>query len=211
MLVYTSTTTWNKPSGLLAVKVRCWGGGGAGGGAAATSGTQYSAGSGGGAGGYVEMWIAAADLPSSLTATVGAGGTGSSTATGGNGGDTTFDAFITASGGSGAALGGATTTTATPTPGAGGSGSGTGAPSIITGSGGLRSILVTGSYVWIGPGGQSSGGAQSGQPLINGTGITGGAPGGGGSGVARGFSQTAIAGGGGNSGRIIVEQYFQVA
>ena len=44
-LVYTSNTTWTKPSGLVYILVEVIGGGGAGGGAAATSGADYSAGS----------------------------------------------------------------------------------------------------------------------------------------------------------------------
>ena len=83
--VYTSSTTWNKPSGLVGVIVEVVGGGGGSGGIASTAGGQASASAGGGAGGYSRKYISAANLASSETVTVGTGGT-AGTATPSSGG-----------------------------------------------------------------------------------------------------------------------------
>lgn len=93
--------TWNKPDGLRYVKVEVLGAGGAGGGAENPPDTEASCGTGGGAGGYVVVIIDADDLPSSVSVTVGAGGTGVNGAPGNDGGDSAFGTFVTATGGSG--------------------------------------------------------------------------------------------------------------
>ena len=102
--------TWNKPAqdgiviGKLAL-VQVWGGGGGGG-----RGSPELP-SGGGGGQYSEMFLNLADLDSSVTVTVGAGGVGrtGSSGDGTAGGSSSFGAFLTALGGAG---GGATGVTA---------------------------------------------------------------------------------------------------
>ena len=114
--------TWTKPSGAKAVFVVVVGGGGGGGGGAVnqTSGTR-GGGGGAGAGAITQTWMNAADLPSTVTVTVGAGGAGgasraSGTVSSGNagsaGGATTFGTYIRAAygqaGGAGTVAGGGT-------------------------------------------------------------------------------------------------------
>lgn len=85
---FTVSGTWTKPVGLdddTMVTVEGWGGGGAG----AVNGC-------GGGGGYAMRRIRIGDLPSTVTVTIGAGGTA-----GAGGGNTAFGAFLTAYGGGG--------------------------------------------------------------------------------------------------------------
>jgi hypothetical protein len=93
--VFTSSGTWNKPSGLKWVEVEVVGGG-AGGGATAGSGTVYH--NAGGAGGYAKKRILASVLGATETVTIGAGGTGANT-TATNGGDSSFGSHCSATGG----------------------------------------------------------------------------------------------------------------
>jgi hypothetical protein len=76
----TGTSTWTKPAGAKMVYVLMFGGGGGGGsGRKRSSGnlaSAASAGGSGGAGGRTELWIPASALGSTVTVTVGAGGTG---------------------------------------------------------------------------------------------------------------------------------------
>lgn len=88
------TTTWNKPDRLDYVIVELWGGGGSGG-QKANPGIA----TGGGGGGYVNVRIASTSLPSSLTLTVGAGGTAAVSGVGSEGGTTTFGNLAAAYGG----------------------------------------------------------------------------------------------------------------
>jgi hypothetical protein len=109
-IYFTSSGTFSKSSysWLRAIRVKTLGGGGAGGGAATTTAGQVSRGGGGGGGGYAETFITdIAGLSSSVTVTIGAGGTGVSGAGGNAGGQSSFGALCVASGGSGGSLDGA--------------------------------------------------------------------------------------------------------
>ena len=104
--VFTSSGTWTKPTfatGNQLVCIQEWGGGGGGGEAV------YAAGGGGGAQNFGCFNEAA--LPSTVTVTVGAAGTGASTAngSGGVGGETSFGAYLLAYGGGGGSASAATT------------------------------------------------------------------------------------------------------
>ena len=92
----TGTFTWTKPAGVTTVIVFCWGGGGAG-------GADNSQGGSGGAGAAcVITALAAADLGSSETVTVGAGGVGtSSDGNGQNGANSSFGSHVIGYGGRG--------------------------------------------------------------------------------------------------------------
>lgn len=86
---YTSSATWNKPAALpddaiVIVRLRGAGGGG----------SSAPPGGGGGGGAFVEHMFRAADLPSSVAVSIGAGG-----AIDGSGGNTTFGALLTGYGG----------------------------------------------------------------------------------------------------------------
>jgi hypothetical protein len=95
---FNTSGTWTKPTGFGAsarVYIQCWGGGGSG-------GFGAGVGSGGAGGAYNERWINLADLGSTETVTIGAGGaartaTGSANA----GGNSSFGTRISAFGGGG--------------------------------------------------------------------------------------------------------------
>jgi hypothetical protein len=96
---YTSSGTFAKADplgtgdiGLRAVRLRVVGGGGGGGGAATTSAGEAAAGGGGGGAAYAESFILASALTSSVTVTLGAGGSGGAEGAniGSNGGASSF-------------------------------------------------------------------------------------------------------------------------
>lgn len=97
--VYEESTTWTKPAGLKAVRVRGVGGGG---GSGAVSTTNSAASTGGSAAGYFEKIISADQLGDTEDITIGDGGPGG--VNGGNGqdgGTTSFGAHCSAGGGKG--------------------------------------------------------------------------------------------------------------
>jgi hypothetical protein len=184
--VYTANDTWNKPAGAKLVHFHLIGGG-AGGGAGrrgATS-TNRGGGGGGGAGRVTIGYTVAAALGSSVTVTVGSGGTGASDAAddtngdaGTNGGETSFGSDIIATGGLGGGGG---------TDSAGGAGG-------ATGSNQLQVYGAAGSGLGAGGAGATSGGS----------GTAGGSPsnmsGAGGGGGGNSISNTNTAGGQGGAG-----------
>ena len=98
---YLSTSgTWNKPIGLVKLRMREWAAGGAGGAGYATS--PQGQGGGGGAGEFAEKLFDAADLSATENYTIGAAGVGNNNNAlpGGDAGDTTFKG-ITVKGGKG--------------------------------------------------------------------------------------------------------------
>lgn len=109
---FVSSGTWTRPSLSLFTfcVVELWGaGGGGGGGQRYYSSDRRSGGTGGGGGAYRRMQFLLADLPSSVTVTIGAGGTGGAGSAslgadpgnGQNGGATTFGSILQAYGGVG--------------------------------------------------------------------------------------------------------------
>jgi hypothetical protein len=190
----TTSQTWNKPGGYddeTEVIFEAWGGGGAGFVGATPCG-------GGGGGSYVIRRMRYADVPSSLTVTIAAGGVGS----GANGGNTTIGALVTAYGGEGGKTsntggkgggelqsgasgglvgGGKTSGDRAETDGGGGAGGGSGSNlpggSAVNGAGGGGSGAGTGSA-----GGSSLRGGNGGNGGSSATGLAGTAPGGGGGG-----------------------------
>lgn len=98
---FNNPGTWTKPATAASsaiVRIQVWGGGG--------GGAYWSAnasGCGGGGGAYNERWMTLSDLASSVTVTVGAGGTGVPNSSGGAnpGGDSSFGSHVIAYGGGG--------------------------------------------------------------------------------------------------------------
>lgn len=100
MQVFTSSGTFTVPAGVTKVKVTVVGGGGAGGGVVNT-GTR---GGGGGGGGGASIKIVSGLTPgSTVSVTVGTGGTGVSNGNGNAGGTSSFGAHCSATGGAGGA------------------------------------------------------------------------------------------------------------
>lgn len=99
-VIYTSSTTYTKPSDVTALLVRVQGGGGGGGGAK-LDGTGGGCSAGGGSGGFAESFITSPGA--SYAVTVGGGGAGGSSAggDGGSGGGSSFGSVAIAGGGGG--------------------------------------------------------------------------------------------------------------
>lgn len=98
--VFTSSGTWNKPTGIKTVKVYVTGGGGAGSG---VGGNRLDDSGQGGAAGGTSIKIIDVSSISAVTVTIGAGGTASNTegTDGGDGGTTSFGSYASATGGQG--------------------------------------------------------------------------------------------------------------
>lgn len=189
----TASTTWNRPDGFTddtMVLIQAWGGGGGGG---RSTGGGAGSGGGGGGGGYVERWMRYADVPSSLSITIGAGGAASGGGSGGSGGNTTVGALLTAFGGGGGILVGGTGIYGTG--GAGGgemnSGSAGGDPGGGTSGQPARTI-------WGGSGGGTDGTSGRGGAAVYGGG--GGGSGHSNSGAALGPGGASLFGGNGGTG-----------
>lgn len=209
---FTSSGTFTKASypGLKAVRTKVQGGGGAGGGAGVASGGNHSQGGGGGGGGYAEDFAIATALATSISVTVGGGGTGSAGGAGGTGGTSSFGSLCVATGGTGggvvtnAALGqgalggdGGQGTAGDLWSVGGGGGTGTGYATLGVGGSGGASVL-----------GGGGAGVYSGATASQIPGNPGGNRGGGGGGAQTNQNSTvAQAGGNGGAGLVIVEVY----
>jgi hypothetical protein len=108
--VFTTSGTWTKPAGVSQVRVVAIGGGGGGGsGCKGAAATNRNGGVGGQKGNYFDTTLRASDLTSTVSVTVGSGGTGGGSQTtnttsgnaGAAGGNTTFGSYLTSYGGVG--------------------------------------------------------------------------------------------------------------
>lgn len=103
--------TYTPTTGMKTCVVEVLGAGGGSGGCPATSSTQYSAAAGGGGGAWAKVLLTSAQIGSSQTVTIGAGGTaGTTSGSGGVGGSSTFGAIITCPGGTASLFGTAIST-----------------------------------------------------------------------------------------------------
>lgn len=213
IVYYTTPGSFNftKASfpGMQLVEVAVQAGGGAGGGVPATNASQGGCGAGGAGGGYAEVAILEASLAASETVTVGAGGTPVSGGIGTNGGDSSFGSFAITGGGAGGNFFHGTTggSIANPV-----GGSATAGNLLVTGGGGGSAVFrgAAANLAIGGAGGGSqlgSGGLQVCPAFSTFPGQPASGFGGGGSGAANMPSQTAVAGGPGTGGIVIVRVY----
>lgn len=99
---FVSTGIYTPTPGARLARIRMVGGGAAGGGTnGAGVNTAAAAGSGGGGGGYLELLLNISGLSSTVSVSVGAGGTPVSANNGGNGGQSSFGAYAICLGGTG--------------------------------------------------------------------------------------------------------------
>lgn len=100
--IFTSSGTWNRPTGHRFAKATVVGGGAGGAGCPASSSGQNSAGTGGGAGAVAIVWLDVTAIPT-VTVTIGAQGNGGAAGlnNGGGGGTTSFGSHASAGGGTG--------------------------------------------------------------------------------------------------------------
>jgi len=200
--VFTSSGTYTPTAGMKFCIVEALGGGAAGGG---TAGAGNHGAGGGGAGGYCRKVISAADIGASQVVTIGAGGVGVVNTTGGNGGNTTFGAILTANRG----LGGLPSTSSGVGARGGDGGTATGGDVNVTGQLGDNGFAATGaSTPYMGGNGANtmygSGGFGGYLAVNRGDGTLYGSGGGGiGSNGASG-----VGGGLGTAGIVIVTEYI---
>lgn len=207
--IYTAGATWTKPTGLRFVEVEVLGGGGGGGGAGATTSGQYSCGSGGGAGVWAYKKILAAALGATETVTIGAAGAANAGAAGGAGGNSSFGAHCTANGGSGGNIETAANSAGRFTPAPDPVSTGTG-DLVCAGEAGYNGEFDpnNNNVALGGHGGNSRYGSGGRNSEANSAGQAAAGRGSGGGGAALTTSQSAIAGGVGTAGLVIVREYL---
>jgi hypothetical protein len=112
--VFTTSGTWVEPVNATQVRVIAIGGGGGGGsGCKGAAATNRNGGVGGGRGNYIDVTLRASEITTTVSVTIGSGGTGAASQTtnttpgisGVAGGNTTFGSYLTAYGGYGGAGG----------------------------------------------------------------------------------------------------------
>ena len=203
---YTSGTSHTTDSRCGMMFVRLLGGGGAGGGV--TTGAATGAGGGGGSsGGYLEKTIVA--LPNTAyTYAIGAAGAAASGLDGGDGGDTTFAANgVTYTAGKG--LGGKVGTAAAASTVLGGAAPAVGTNGDVNGSGepGSPAFWITAAVVVSGKGASSLFGGGGNAKTVTGAGNDAIGQGAGGGGAVQTSNGGASAGGAGQEGMLVVEEY----
>lgn len=193
------TFTFTVPPHVTQLRISLWGGGGGGAGVA----TYTNQASGGGGGGFAFGVYTVLPL-TVYSMTIGAGGSGGAAGntTGQNGGTSSFDTLISATGGQ---PGGPGTATGGAGPGYGGSGLG-GSLNLIGGKGrGGPGILTPSSTLFLAGGDGGSSWCSGEIPFSGGAAHSGEMPGQGGSGGSTGSSAGAVAGGAGSPGMILID------
>lgn len=202
------TATFAKLSAAARIEVEGSGGGGAGGGAYSTDSVSASVGSGAFSGACGAALFSAADVPATVTITIGAAGVGVTGGIGGNGGATSFGSLLTLPGGQG----GTTLTTPNPRPEGGGT-PGTPSGANIWGSAGAPGgigVAFKNGVSFGGFGGSTRYGPGGGSiaPAGGGAGAPSGGFGAGGGGAMNPPSvSTMQVGGRGETGFLVIKEY----
>jgi microcystin-dependent protein len=211
------TYTYVPPSNLVYARVKVTAGGGGAGGAATSPASQSAHAGGAGGGAYAEALLKPSDFGASQTITVGAGGVrGSGTVGGLQGGTSSIGSLIVCAGGWGSAF-------ATPSGAVFGNPGGLGGTVTGTVAGLMDRPGSPGDFGFGGPGlGVSGNGGASGSSGAGGRGNATGSsaqalagadgvgPGGGGSGGLTTGGASAVFGGTGAPGEVIIEEYLAV-
>ena len=214
---FTASGTYTPTTGTKKIRVRIVGGGGAGGGAAASTVSGYiSCSDGGGGGTYGETGLIDATAISSVSVIVGLGGTSVIGGNGSTGGNSSFGAYITAPGGTGgnAAVSGSPTNSLVSDKANTADCSGTNVLINIPGQGAFgqmsfSSSANTNNQVRGGKGGSSFLGQGGGASTLSTLHYSGSGYGAGGAGAVTVYAQgtSAVIGGNGTNGIVIVEEY----
>jgi hypothetical protein len=205
---FSASGTWTPNSKTTTIRVRMLGGSGGGGGSSACTSAQASAGGGGGGGAYHEILIT---NPGAQTVTIGAAGTAGAAGNnaGGNGGTTSFGLIASAGGGGGG--GGGPAWSSFPVNAAQGGTAGTVTPisgTVIASPGnpGCPGIVFGLTSMQGGQGATAIyGGAASYSNGSAGFAATG--PGAGGGGASTAANGSAVPGGAGFHGELIVDEF----
>jgi len=214
--IFTSSGTWTRPSGCIAIIVEVQAAGGGGGGTSDTTTGQGSSGGGGGGGGYAKSFLTRG-LGATETITIGAigggGAGGPSGSNGGAGGTSSFGSHLSATGGNGGVRTNGASSVRSGFGGTGGIGSNGNIINTVGGSGHstFHHTAVLGLFK-SGHGGSAvlGGGAVD---IVIGTSVSSGIDalgfGGGGSGAANGTDgNTGLSGGDGAPARIVVWEFY---
>lgn len=218
---FSASGTYTPTTGTKKIRVSLVGGGGAGGGAAAsTSSGTLAAGHGGSAGTYGETVLIDVSSVSSVVVTVGSAGTSAAGGNGTSGGASSFGSYISAPGGSGGNYGASGAATFSLVPDLNQSSDCTGANVLINvpGEGGWGQMSFATGTAGGNTTTSSAKGGRGGNSVLGGGGNaltnnsvpgSGTGYGAGGAGAASTFlnGTSAVAGGAGSSGIVIVEEY----
>jgi hypothetical protein len=215
---FSTSGTYTPSPGMVYTIIEAVGGGGGGGGGAATN-ASVAGGGGGGAGGYSRGAFSATTIGASQAITIGAAGTGATAGanTGGTGGNTTVGTLISANGGNGG-LGSVASNLSCADGGLGANA--TGGSLNLHGQAGLTSFATYLSGIAAGFGGAGgnslfgSGGSSQGTATTSNDAVTGangflyGAGGAGGVSLSAVGAASAVGGGNGSAGYVIITEYI---
>ncbi len=210
-VISAGTVTYTPTPGTLAILVECIGGGGGGGGTT-TAAASAAAGGGGGGGGYSASYILNPGTQA-ITVAVGTGGLAgnSSGGNGGTGNDTNFNSGVVLGKGGGGGLGQTAGSALLYAAGGGGGLESTGAGDVkLRGGDGQAGVTNTGLIGSSGEGGGGAGALGGGGgvgKVAAGAGVGGGTYGAGGSGGLVLNNSTAVAGGAGGNGLMVITEY----
>lgn len=199
-------TTFTPMALTSAVEVDVLGAGGGSGGCAATGAGQVAVSTGGGAGAYAKSWVTTGFAGVSIAVGVGGVASAAGNNVGGTGGASSFGSLVTSPGGVGGRGSAALTSGITAASGSSATPSGGNLVSFVGATSGTGIVVTTGT-VLPSPGGSSILGVGGAGPSVNGVVNLSSGYGSGASGANLTASSSAVAGGVGGSGCVIVREF----